>query len=86
MMLMSMQVLKRKWVKMVMFGNAWIAFGQLKTGQDFGNILKPNMSSLQATHVNFVISFVHLKGGWLITKPETTGEQPILTFHVNFIL
>lgn len=79
-MLMSMQVLKRKWVKIVMFGSAWIAFGQLKTGHDYGSILKPSMSSLQATLVNFATSFVHLKGGWSITKPETIGEQPILTF------
>lgn len=48
---------------MVMFGNAWIAYGQLKTGHDCGSILKLNMSSRQVTHVNFVTSFVHLKGG-----------------------
>lgn len=86
MILMSMQVLKRKWVKIVMFGNAWIAFGQLKTGHDCGSILKPSMSSPQATHVKFVTSFVHQKGGWLITKPETTEEQPILTFLFSFLL
>jgi len=81
---MWMLVLNSKWVKMKIFGSAWIAYGPLKIGQDSGSTLNANMSNHLAIPAKFVWNFVQLKGDWSTTKLGTTGEQPISTFHVKF--
>ena len=49
-----MLVLNSKWVKMKIFGSAWIAYGPLKIGQDSGSTLNANMSNHLAIPAKFV--------------------------------